>query len=138
MIELWFNRGDIFGEGYFVKKENIGLLVVDGTTEDTNEIYFSKGKFDFIKKYDCSFLRLFIKKDADGEYNGNDSSFKGMTNFESMEKGKDLVAIYFFDKKGKFAEVYLPYEEGEEEYKNIYQETEIKKDGDLLITVSKN
>ena len=51
MIELWFNRGDIFGEGYFVKKENIGLLVVDGTTEDTNEIYFSKGKFDFIKKY---------------------------------------------------------------------------------------
>ena len=136
-IELWFDHGSIFGEGYFIKKENIKFLSISGIKEISSEVRYSKNKFEVIKKFDCSFMRILISKDVNVEYGGSDSNFKGMTNFESIEEGKDLVAIHFLDHKGFFAEVYIPFEEGEEEGKNIYQKTVIGKDGDLTITICK-
>ena len=80
---------------------------------------------------------MFISKNADSKYGGNDSHFEGMSAFESIVKGQDLFAISFYDENGMFAQIGLPYEE-DVDNKNIYQEVEVMRNGDLLINVSEN
>ena len=135
-IELWFNRGD-GEEGYFIKREDVKTLAIEGIKENEDTIWFLDDKFNVVKQCSCSFLRMFISKNADSKYGGNDSHFEGMSAFESIVKGQDLFAISFYDENGMFAQIGLPYEE-DVDNKNIYQEVEVMRNGDLLINVSEN
>ena len=132
-IVLEFYTSD---ERFYFNRKYIEVFLLEGMEKICDSLWLSKDRFVVTNIFNSNYLRVFISKEANGEYGGNQQAFEGKSAFERIIEGRDISAVCFADKNGDIVKVSVPYEEELGGFENVFQRTEICRNGSLLIDIS--